>query len=226
LIRAALFDAAGTLLEPREPVGEVYARRAREHGVDLSARRVGDAFRQILAGAEPMVFPDAAPPEIPALEREWWRRVVRSTFLAADSGARFDDFEGCFDRLWRHFADPAAWAPRPGGHELLARLNERGLRLAVVSNFDHRLPTLLAGLDLATHLDAVILPWEARAAKPDPRIFGLALERLGVSPAEAVFLGDDAARDLAGARGAGIRAVDVGSLATLAGFRVPDEGGK
>jgi putative hydrolase of the HAD superfamily len=194
--------------------------------VDLSAWRVGDAFRRILAGTEPMVFPDAAAPEIPALEREWWRRVVRSTFLAADSCARFDDFEGCFDRLWRHFADPAAWAPRPGGRELLARLHGRGLRLAVVSNFDHRLPALLAGLGLAAHLDAVILPSEARAAKPALRIFKLALEQLGVSPAEAVFLGDDAERDLAGARAAGLRAIDVGSLATLAGIRLPEEGGK
>ena len=224
MIRAALFDAAGTLIEPREPVGEVYARLAREHGVDLSAWRLGDAFRRILAGSEPMVFPDAEPDQVPALERDWWRRVVRATFLAADSSVRFDDFEGYFDRLWKRFAAPDSWAPRFGSRELLGRLHRRGLRLAVVSNFDRRLPEILAGLGLAAHLDAVVLPSEAGTAKPDPRIFGLALERLGVSPAEAIFLGDDAERDLAGARAAGLRAVDVASLATLAGFRLPDEG--
>ena len=85
LIRAVLFDAAGTLIAPREPVGESYARLARDYGVALSAWRLDDAFRRIFAQAEPMVFPEAAPEEIPALERDWWRRVVRATFLAADS---------------------------------------------------------------------------------------------------------------------------------------------
>jgi FMN phosphatase YigB (HAD superfamily) len=43
--------------------------------------------------------------------------------------------------------------------------------------------------------------------KPDPRIFRLALERAGVGPDEAVYVGDLYSVDIRGARAAGIEAV-------------------
>jgi len=223
LIRAVLFDAAGTLLAPREPVGESYARLARDYGVALSAWRVGDAFRRIFAQAEPMVFPEARPEEIPSLERDWWKRIVRSTFLAADSTTRFSDFDAFFERLWARFAAPDSWLLRPGSLELLGRLRTRGLRTGVVSNFDRRLPAILEGLGIAAQLDAIVLPSDAGAAKPDRRIFALALERIGVAASEALFVGDDAKDDLEGAHAAGLRAVDATALATLSDLRIPGD---
>jgi putative hydrolase of the HAD superfamily len=86
----------------------------------------------------------------------------------------------------------------------------------VVSNFDHRLEPLLAGLGLRALLDVVVRPADAGAAKPDPRIFAHALARLGVPAAAAVYVGDDAEHDVAGARGAGLAAIHVAELATLA----------
>jgi len=65
-------------------------------------------------------------------------------------------------------------------------------------------------------LDLVWLPSDAGAVKPDPRIFTSALAELGVPPERALAVGNDPERDLAGARAAGVRAVDVASLATLA----------
>jgi putative hydrolase of the HAD superfamily len=215
-LRAVLFDAAGTLIATARPVGESYAELARAHGVALPPERLDEAFRRILAQAPPLVFPEARAEELAGLERAWWRSVVRSTFLAADSTVRFADFEGFFARLWEHYAAPAAWRARPGARAALRELRARGLATGVVSNFDGRLPGILAGLGLADALDVVTLPGEARAAKPDPRIFACALARLGVAAADAVYLGDDPRRDLAGARAAGLAAIDVASLATLA----------
>lgn len=214
-IRAVLFDAAGTLIEPREPVGETYARMARSYGVDLPAWRVTDAFRRILRRAPPLAFPDATAEEIWHRERDWWRAVVRSTFLATDPTVRFSDFDAFFDALYRAFSEPDAWSCKPGCREALTALRARGLKAGVVSNFDRRLPGLLAGLTLAPLLDTVVLPSDAGVEKPDPRIFQLALERLGTPAAASVFVGDSAERDLAGARAVGMRAIDVGSLATL-----------
>jgi putative hydrolase of the HAD superfamily len=214
-LRAVLFDATGTLIEPARPVGEVYAEHAREHGVRLPPARLDDAFRRILAQAPPLSFPDAPADRIPELERSWWRSLVRSTFLAADGTARFRDFDGFFAALYAHYAGAAAWRGRPGAGEALRRLRAAGVATGVVSNFDGRLPGILAGLGLAELLDVVMLPGAARAAKPDPRIFALALARLRVPPESAVFVGDDRARDLAGARAAGISPFDVSGLATL-----------
>lgn len=221
MIRAVLFDAVGTLIELREPVGETYARAAADQGVTISAWRMGDAFSRVWKASEPLVFPGAEPIELPTLERDWWRRLVRSTFLAADSARRVPDFDACFEGLWRHYASPAAWQLRPGAAEALGALRERGLRTAVVSNFDGRLPGLLQGLGLSPLIDAVVLPSDAGAAKPDRRIFALALRRVGAAPAEALFVGDDAEHDLEGARRAGLEAVDAAALATLRDLQVP-----
>lgn len=221
MIRAVLFDAVGTLIELREPVGETYSRAVADHGVTISSRRMGEAFGRAVAKAEPLVFPGAEPALLPALERDWWRRVVRATFQDADSARPVSDFDACFEALWRHYATPAAWRLREGAAEILPRLRTRGLRLAVVSNFDGRLPALLEDLGIADRLDAVVLPSDAGAAKPDARIFDTALRRLEVAPGEALFVGDDAHHDLAGARGVGVEAVDVATLATLGDLQVP-----
>ncbi len=215
-LRAVLFDATGTLVELREPVGETYARVAELHGVGLPAWRIQDAFSRVLASAKPRVFPGERLAEVARRERGWWRELVRATFRAADQTARFPDFDACFDALWDHYASPAAWRSREGAQDALRALARRGLALGLVSNFDLRLPAILQGLGLAKHLRAIVLPAHAGAAKPDPRIFQHALAELGVAAAETAYVGDDAEHDLAGARGAGLRAFDAASLATLA----------
>src|SRR5690606_4443189 len=128
---------------------------------------------------------------------------------AADQMVRFPDFEAFFAALFAHYADAGAWRAAPGAAEGLAGLRAAGRRVAVASNFDHRLPGILAGLGLAASLDAVLLPAALGAAKPDPRFFAAAARRLGVAPAEALYVGDDPEQDLAAARRAGWRAVDV-----------------
>lgn len=212
-LRAVLFDAVGTLIELREPVGETYARHARSHGLALPAERIDDAFARAFREAGPMLFPDADAAAVPELERDWWRQLVRQTFRSADPHAAFPGFDACFDALWRHFSGAGAWRARAGARELLAELRARGLATGVVSNFDRRLPALLGALRLEP--DTVVLPSDAGAAKPDPRIFRVALERLGVPAAAALYVGDHPQHDVAGARRAGLRAVDVAGLANL-----------
>ncbi len=214
--RAVLFDAAGTLIRLREPVGETYRRLAIAYGVTLPASRIEEAFRRVLRQAPPMVWPDAPPAQVAELERRWWRIVVRGSFRAADASARFTDFEGYFGTLFEYFARPEAWDPAPGAMETLCALRARGSRTGVVSNFDHRLAGLLEGLGLAPQIEVVIRPADAHAAKPDPRIFDCALRLLGVSADEAIYVGDDAEHDVAGAQAAGLTAIDASSLATLA----------
>jgi putative hydrolase of the HAD superfamily len=217
-VRAVLFDAAGTLIALRAPVGETYARVARAHGVEISAWRLGEAFARILRQAPPLMATGGSDAEILAGERAWWRQVVRGTFRAADSAAaeRFADFDACFASLWDLYARADSWCPAQGAHTALRALRARGVTTGVVSNFDHRLPPILDGLGLTPLLDTIVLPSDAGAAKPDPAIFRIALERLGVAAADAVFVGDDPEEDLAAARRCGLRAIDVGQLATLA----------
>ena len=215
MLRAVLFDAHGTLIDLAEPVGETYARVAARHGARISAWRLGDAFERVLRGSPPPVFPGGAA-QIEARERAWWRERVRAVFLAADSAARVGDFEACFEDLWTHFGSGAAWRTRAGAREALAGVREAGLATALVSNFDRRLHGVLAALGLAPLLDAVVLPSDVGAAKPDPGLLQAALARLGCAPEEAALVGDDLTKDLEPARRLGLVAIDVRELATLA----------
>ena len=102
--------------------------------------------------------------------------------------------------------------------EALARLRARGARLAVVSNWDSSLHDVLERTDLRRLVDAVVISAEEGVAKPDPRIFRIALERLGAETAGALHVGDSLEHDVAGARAAGLEAV----LVARDGAAVPD----
>lgn len=199
---AVTLDAAGTLFEPAEPVGATYARVARRHGIVVAADAVEGAFRNAFAAAPPLAFPWAHAPELAGHERAWWRDVVRGALGAAETPA----FEACFAELYEHFARAPAWRVFPDVVDALEALRARGLRVAVVSNFDRRLEGLVAGLGLAPLVDAVVASSRAGAAKPSPAIFHAALARLAVPAAAALHAGDGVVEDVAGARGAGLRA--------------------
>lgn len=214
--RAILFDAAGTLIEPTASVGETYSRIARRHGVDLPAWRLEDAFGRVFRGMPPMCFEDEAPARIPSRERDWWQELVRRTVLAADSTARFAHFDAYFDALWDHFSASSSWQIRPGGHNTLRSLHTTGVQLGIVSNFDLRLPKIIEDLDIKQFFECIILPGTHRIAKPDPRCFEPALEALGATAAETVYVGDRAEIDGAAAAAAGLRFIDASQLDSLA----------
>jgi putative hydrolase of the HAD superfamily len=206
-LRAVTLDAAGTLVAVAEPVGETYARTAGRHGLRISPAKAEAGFRRAFAVAPPLAFPGASPSRLDAHERAWWYTIVRQALGATARGPAFD---ACFEELYAHYATAAAWRVLPGVHGVLANLRARGLRLAVVSNFDGRLGPLLDGLGLRPLVDAVIVSSRAGSAKPDPAIFGAALAALDVGAGETLHAGDEPLEDALGAHGAGLRAVLVG----------------
>jgi len=218
---AVLFDAAGTLIELREPVGETYARIAREHGVTLAPSELEAAFRITIKNVPAMVFPGVPIEETLPLEKTWWSKVVSKTFLVANPAIRFGDFDAFFEQLFDAMSRSEAWREIPGARNLLLKLRSLRWATAIVSNFDRRLPHILQGLGMAELFDAVVLCSDVGAAKPAAAIFHRALERLQVPASRAVVVGNDEALDIEGARAAGLRAIDVRSLAKLDGLLDP-----
>jgi putative hydrolase of the HAD superfamily len=214
-ILGVVFDAVGTLLLLREPVGETYTRLAAAHGVTLPAGRLDEAFRRVLAEAKPNVHPGMTLALVAERERGWWRERVRETFRAADGMAQFDDFDAFFGGLWAHYAEASAWRLASGALACLDALAARGLRLGVLSNFDQRLRRLLAALGLAERFDVITLPADAGAAKPARAIFEHCLGQIGLAAASVLYVGDRATLDVMAARQAGLLALDVGGLSDL-----------
>lgn len=92
--------------------------------------------------------------------------------------------------------------------ETVAELRRRGVRLALVTNgsaADQRAKIGRHAVD--RRFDAVLVEGEVGFGKPDPRIFRLALKRLGTTAAEAWMVGDDLPWDIAGAQAVGIHGV-------------------
>jgi putative hydrolase of the HAD superfamily len=203
-LAAVTFDAAGTLFDVAEPVGVTYARVATRRGLPLAADDAERRFRDALAAAPSLAFPRVDPTHRRDMERAWWRAIVRATYGEA---ARAPAFDACFAELFAYYADPAAWQVFGDVRPTLTAIRSRGLRLAVVSNFDDRLLGLITGLGLGALVDAVVPSSLAGAAKPAPQIFRVALGRLGVSPDAAVHVGDGLTADVEGARATGMGAV-------------------
>jgi len=95
----------------------------------------------------------------------------------------------------------------PETYSVLTRLREEGFELGIVSNFDSRLFPVMRGLGIDRLFDTVTIASLARAAKPAPKIFEIALEKHAVDPNEAMHVGDSIRDDVEGATKAGLTGV-------------------
>ena len=223
-IRAVCFDATGTLIELRESVGTVYSRAARDVGVALPAWRLDDAFARVRRRAPPLALASASGTtraEREAAELEWWSERVRQTFQATDSTVQFADPKGFARTLFESYRSADAWRLRPGAVALLTRLRAGGLRLAVVSQFDHRLPDILEVMDLKGFFDRVSIPIDGLGTKPERALFEALAVPLGARLDELAYVGDDAPEVLAAIAGLGLRVFDVRDLPDLAALADP-----
>jgi REG-2-like HAD superfamily hydrolase len=192
---ALLLDAAGTLLHPAIPVAQTYARIAAEHGVGITPAQVGQRFAYIMkhAAALRRNSPDWRP---------FWQAVVEHCTGSDDPVL--------LDALIDHFRAPRAWTVAAGAASCCMQVRTRGMKVAIVSNWDVHLRPLLADLGATAWLDAIVISAEEQLEKPDPRIFLRACARLGVEPGAAVHVGNDPDDDVAGASAAGCAALLIG----------------
>ncbi len=193
-LRAVLFDAGNTLLFLD------YARMARAVGAALGFPLTAAALAS------------HAPEASEAMEQASGNDTERaSTYLEAlfrFSGVpanRMREVRDCLRDLHR---ERHLWCSvRERTHEALARLRAAGIRLGIVSNSDGRVEQALTIAGLRDYFDVVVDSALVGVEKPNPVIFQTALDALGVSPEEALYIGDLYEVDVLGARAAGIEAV-------------------
>jgi putative hydrolase of the HAD superfamily len=96
-----------------------------------------------------------------------------------------------------------SWGPVLPG---LDALNEAGLRLAVVSDCFEETARLWTSTMLGQRIKATVFSCKEGVCKPDPRMFRLALQRIGLPAGRCAFVGDGGSRELTGATAIGLTA--------------------
>lgn len=136
-------------------------------------------------------------------------RRLRETGPIRDAVATLgwsDDAVETVLRLRREFTRRAL-VPRDGAVETIEALRGRGLRVGLISVCTEEVAELWPETPFAPLVEEPVFSCSVGMTKPEPEIYLLACEKLGVEAADAVFVGDGANDELAGAERVGMRAV-------------------
>ena len=193
-IRLLTVDAAGTLVRPWPSVGAVYGRTAREHGIEVSDGEVDREFYKTFGRLQTCKQTNEGE------EIEFWRQVVTQTFRPFAGNKNLDSL---FEELWNLFAKGECWKLAEKAESTLTTLRERGYVLAVLSNNDARLRSVLADLKIDQAFDHLFISSEMGCEKPELEIFRKVEQTMDRKPNEILHLGDSHSRDFLGARNAG-----------------------
>jgi putative hydrolase of the HAD superfamily len=101
----------------------------------------------------------------------------------------------------------AMLVPRADAVPTLRELRRRGHATGLITNCTSEIPELFAESPLASLMDAEVYSCTAGLKKPDPRIYRLALSRLGLPAPECLYVGDGGDDELQGARAVGLQPV-------------------
>lgn len=95
-----------------------------------------------------------------------------------------------------------------GGVEVIKTLHARGYKLGIISNLigENEIPDWLKADGLDVYFDSVVLSSVCHIRKPDPRMYLMGCEELGLRPEECASVADNLNRDITGAKAANIGA--------------------
>lgn len=166
MTKAIVFDLDGTLLDTLTDLAAStnYALRScgmPEHSIDDVRRFVGNGVRMLMT------------------------RAVRD----GESNPRFDEAFSVFRQHYmQHCLDTTC--PYPGIMDALAKLKEKGMMLAIVSNKMQAATEELRQHFFSQYIDVAIGESAAIRKKPAPDTVNEALRLLGISHEEAIYVGD------------------------------------
>ena len=190
MIKAVLFDLDETLLVRKAAIRTFIEDQYQRHGAVLAGIGRDRYVARFLALEDEGRTPKAV--VYPQLAAE----LGLSATIAADLLA---DYQAIYPRYA---------VLSPGATETLVALRARGLKTGIVTNGSAVVQNgKIDATGLRPLLDIVLVSEAEGLRKPDRRIFELALQRLNLTAHEVIFVGDNPAADVDGARTAGLLAV-------------------
>lgn len=198
--RAVFFDAGETLVHPAPSFAELFATIVTREGHPREPLQIQEGLTMVSDAFDEAARANALWTTSPESSRRFWG-MVYDRFLDVLCIPQGD---GLVETLYREFTDLGNYEAFDDVRPALDRLLDDGLRVGLISNFEPWLDDLLVRLELKSLFDVRVISGVEGMEKPDPRIFLLALERAGLAPEEAVYVGDIPDFDVTPAASVGI----------------------
>lgn len=187
ICQAVVFDLDGTLLDTLTDIADAANRALIRHGFPPHERR---AYRWFIGDGSAVLVTRALP------------ETQRSTGTVQ---ACLKSFIDDYSQNWHR-----ATKPYDGLGDLLENLQNRNIKLSVVTNKPHRFAvSMMAHYFRDCTFDPILGQQEGVPKKPDPRQALAAAGKMGVKPASCIFIGDSAV-DMQTACNAGMQPVGAG----------------
>lgn len=185
-IRGVLFDYSSTLFRLEPDVSWLDGLTGPD-GTVLDGHRQAEIMVELTLGPSRHLPDDLKP--------DWDRRDLdpdahRSVYQAAFRGAGMDVGPGVVERVYDKMLDPASWLPYPDTEAALRAVRAAGLPVGVLSNIAWDIRGSFTRHGLLDLVDAFVLSYVEGVVKPDPKIFAIACERIGVAPEDTLMIGD------------------------------------
>ena len=139
-------------------------------------------------------------------EKQVWNRFLARIMARVGYPHADDEAVAAFGEYVREAYHPVSELT-PGTWSLLTKLQMQDYRMGVLSNRGKPFTDELETLGIAHFFDFTLAAGEIGVWKPRPEIFEAALQRAGVRPKQALYVGDNYYADIEGARGAGMAAI-------------------
>lgn len=205
-VKLVTFDVTGTILFFRTPIVEKYVATGLKYGIKADPAVLKNNFQEtwdLFNVKHPNFGKNTG-----LGWQNWWTRFVERTF--ADFTQPGDEIKitKIADELLNFYETGDAFTIRPGTINLLGHLQNKGIKLGVISNYDVRLKKILKCLNLDKYFNFILVSYEVGYAKPDKEIFEKALS-LGncLSGKEVIHVGNSVKLDYHAAKAAGFNAI-------------------
>lgn len=195
MIKAVLFDLGGTLIETVE-VPEIFRRILDIFGIEVSYKEILNAHE---ANKKEL---DVAAGQI-QLGMEFWTEYNSQILKKLGIRHNVKTLAKNISKLWWDNADLRFY---PSVIDTIAWLKDRKIKVGVITNaLKEDYEQILQRLNATQLFDVVVGTDACKKAKPDKQIFMWALDKLGVKPEEALFVGNELETDYKGAMRTGLR---------------------
>lgn len=227
-IQAVTFDAMNTLVLTKEPIGTTYARIASSlfPSRKFDHSQIHQDFKgQFKAMCKERPCYGFGTGE--GAQKRWWLDVVGRTFAKHLENEPDEAKQALQEKLYEHYNSVEPWFLENDTLPVLKRMKSKGLKVAIVSNWDSRLRNVLTSLleGEESLIDAYFLSGELGLEKPDPEIFRYALKVLGVfEPELLLHVGDSVENDYNAAIKLGCRSLLLSSQQEDEQIEIPPPG--